>query len=71
MYLEDSYVLGIDSGDRECPVHALAAPDDAAFEDATGEVDYGAIDSWTLDGDVSHIEGDGSALGVGRATRRA
>jgi hypothetical protein len=34
------------------------------FEDATGEVDYGSIDSWTLDGDVSHITGDWGELEI-------
>ena len=94
MYLEDSYVLGIESDDRsvhflidlvltpEHPDYRSPGPDEQycyrraqiaienarsvrwlrktmqPFEDATGEVDYGSIDSWTLDGDVSHIEGD-------------
>jgi hypothetical protein len=28
------------------------------FRDATGEADYGSIDSWYLEGEVSHIAGD-------------
>jgi hypothetical protein len=34
------------------------------FRDATGEVDYGSIDAWNLDGDVSHILGDWGELAV-------
>lgn len=100
MYLEDSYVLGIDSDDRsvrfsidlvltpEHPDYRSPGPDEQycyrrahiaienarsvrwlrrtmqPFEDATGEVDYGSIDSWTLDGDVSHIAGDWGELEI-------
>lgn len=94
VYLEDSYVLGIESDDRsvrfsidlaltpEHPAYESPPPDEQycyrrarisiddarsvrwrrktmqPFTDATGEVDYGSIDSWTLDGDVSHVEGE-------------
>jgi len=34
------------------------------FRDATGEADYGSIDAWSLDGDISHIEGDWGELEV-------
>ncbi len=34
------------------------------YRDATGEVDYGSIDAWSLEGDVSHIEGDWGELEV-------
>ncbi|HWF74447.1 MAG TPA: hypothetical protein VG186_13950 [Solirubrobacteraceae bacterium] len=35
-----------------------------AFRDASGEVDYGSIDSWYLDGEISHIAGDWGELEV-------
>jgi len=40
------------------------------FHDATGEVDYGSINVWSLDGDISYIEGDWGELEVAGGTVR-